>query len=502
MFMDKSELTNFINEYINKSILKVDSFKNAEKEYKKLSAFLKKNDIFVDFNLARKLLRNSKLNKVITEYYYRYFDLFNYFKIENMFDDVNLMSFLDAYKEVKSSKNNSENKLYSRVLDSYLESISHFPILTMEQERELAIRIKAGDEKARELLINCNLQFVVNVAKKYMGMGIPLEDLIQEGNVGLINASYEYDYTKGFRFNTYAKSHIVKEILVYINEKLRMIKIPVNVLNKIKEITQKKKEIESSIGHNLSADELAKALNMSIEDVNNYYILIEMQINRSLEYKKDDESSSYKEEIKDSDVLLEDEIIENIFQEELEELIKELFIEAKLKEEEIKLLTIKYGLFASKRMKIGAIANMYNVTKQCVASRENVALEKLILANGIYKLLEFTDNPENNRFKIIELRRKIYERRKRRYCQTHIFSNKNIKILRNLLFTISEQENISLEESKSILKQVLGELQEETLNFEMDILTEDEFVEIVTTSIKLRLINDLKLILNKGNCIK
>jgi len=132
---------------------------------------------------------------------------------------------------------------YSNSLSYYLNEISKIPLLTREEEEELAIKAKNGDKEAKEKLVKANLRFVVAVAKKYKNQGIPLGDLINEGNIGLLTAIDKFDPGLGYHFISYAVWWIRQAILKYICEKSRMIRLPLNRANELLHIEKIKKEI-------------------------------------------------------------------------------------------------------------------------------------------------------------------------------------------------------------------------------------------------------------------
>jgi len=167
-----------------------------------------------------------------------------------------------AKKRKKGKSNFNEN-----VLGRYLSEISHIPLLGREEEIEAAKAAAAGDVCARNKLINGNLRFVVNVAKKFQGRGISLDDLISEGNIGLINAINGFDVNKGYHFITYAVWWIRQSILKAIYEKARLIRLPANRVNELMQINKTQKILSEQNGNEVDIREIALALNMNAEMV-------------------------------------------------------------------------------------------------------------------------------------------------------------------------------------------------------------------------------------------
>ncbi|HOV39001.1 MAG TPA: RNA polymerase sigma factor RpoD/SigA, partial [Spirochaetales bacterium] len=153
------------------------------------------------------------------------------------------------------------------VLSLYLKEINKIPLLTREEEDRYARLAAQGDKDAREKLLKANLRFVVNVAKKYQNQGLPLSDLISEGNIGLINAIERYDVNKGYHFISYAVWWIRQAILKAICEKSRMIRLPLNRANELVQIEKARKLVQTSKTEDSEIREIARMLNMEEDHV-------------------------------------------------------------------------------------------------------------------------------------------------------------------------------------------------------------------------------------------
>jgi RNA polymerase primary sigma factor len=152
----------------------------------------------------------------------------------------------------------------------YLSQMGQFPLLSKDQEIELAKRIAQGDQEAKNDLINSNLRLVVSIAKHYANSGVPIQDLIQEGNIGLAHAAEKFDYTKGFKFSTYATWWIKQAITRAIADQSRNIRIPVHVAETLTKINRSRHELAQSLGREATDEEVAAALKMPVEDVRYY----------------------------------------------------------------------------------------------------------------------------------------------------------------------------------------------------------------------------------------
>ncbi len=155
----------------------------------------------------------------------------------------------------------------SKSLDKYLQDISKMPLITAEEEVELAQRIKEGDQIALDKLVTANLRFVVSVAKQYQNQGLKLPDLINEGNAGLVKAAKRFDETRGFKFISYAVWWIRQSILQALAEQSRIVRLPLNKIGSINKINKAFSHLEQAHQRPPSAEEIAKELDMSVNDV-------------------------------------------------------------------------------------------------------------------------------------------------------------------------------------------------------------------------------------------
>jgi RNA polymerase primary sigma factor len=152
----------------------------------------------------------------------------------------------------------------------YLSQMGQYPLLSKEQEIDLAKKIAQGDIEAKNALINSNLRLVVSIAKHYANSGVPIQDLIQEGNIGLAHAAEKFDYTKGFKFSTYATWWIKQAITRAIADQSRNIRIPVHVAETLTKINRSRHELAQSLGREATDEEVAAALKMPLDDIRYY----------------------------------------------------------------------------------------------------------------------------------------------------------------------------------------------------------------------------------------
>lgn len=155
----------------------------------------------------------------------------------------------------------------SATVNRYFSELNHMPMVSAEQEIALAQRIRKGDKEALHQLVNANLRFVVSVAKQYQNFGIPLEDLIEEGNIGLIRAAERFDETKGFKFISYAVWWIRQRIMTSINKNARMVRIPQNRNEQLMQIKRVKLELEQDLERQPTTEELAEKTGFSVTEL-------------------------------------------------------------------------------------------------------------------------------------------------------------------------------------------------------------------------------------------
>lgn len=168
-------------------------------------------------------------------------------------------------RQLKISKSITNRE--SQSIERYLQEIGKVDLLTAEEEVELARRIKQGDEKALEKLVNANLRFVVSVAKQYQNRNLSLNDLINEGNLGLVKAAQRFDETKGFKFISYAVWWIRQSIIQALAEQSRLVRLPLNKIGSLTKIHKEFAKLEQEYQREPTADELADSLELRIEDV-------------------------------------------------------------------------------------------------------------------------------------------------------------------------------------------------------------------------------------------
>ena len=267
----------------------------------------------------------------------------------------------------------------------YLKEIGRVPLLTPEEEIDLAIRISNGDEAAKKRLSEANLRLVVSIAKRYLGRGMQFLDLIQEGNLGLIKAVEKFDYTKGFKFSTYATWWIRQAITRAIADQARTIRIPVHMVETINKVKKVSSQLLHVNGHEPSAEEISQELDMPVDKVREIMRVAQEPV--SLETPIGEEEDSHLGDfIPDDDAPAPaDAASHTLLKEQLSEVLDTLT------PREEKVLRLRFGLEDGRSRTLEEVGKEFNVTRERIRQIEAKALRKLRHPSRSKKLKDFLD---------------------------------------------------------------------------------------------------------------
>ena len=267
----------------------------------------------------------------------------------------------------------------------YLKEIGRVPLLTPEEEVELAERMAKGDPAARKRLSEANLRLVVSIAKRYVGRGMQFLDLIQEGNLGLIKAVEKFDHTKGFKFSTYATWWIRQAITRAIADQARTIRIPVHMVETINKVKKVSSQLLHKNGHDPSAEEIAEELDMPIDKVREIMRVAQEPV--SLETPiGEEEDSQLGDFIEDSDAPAPaDAASHTLLKEQLEDVLSTLTPREK------KVLELRFGLEDGRNRTLEEVGKEFNVTRERIRQIEAKALRKLRHPSRSKRLKDFLD---------------------------------------------------------------------------------------------------------------
>ncbi|WMC94518.1 RNA polymerase sigma factor RpoD [Kineothrix sp. MB12-C1] len=267
----------------------------------------------------------------------------------------------------------------------YLKEIGKVPLLTAEEEIELAKKLELGEEEAKKRLAEANLRLVVSIAKRYVGRGMLFLDLIQEGNLGLIKAVEKFDYRKGFKFSTYATWWIRQAITRAIADQARTIRIPVHMVETINKLIRVSRQLLQELGREPSPEEIAEEMNMPVDRVREILKISQEPV--SLETPIGEEEDSHLGDfIQDDNVPVPaDAAAFTLLKEQLVEVL------GTLTEREQKVLRLRFGLDDGRARTLEEVGKEFNVTRERIRQIEAKALRKLRHPSRSRKLKDYLD---------------------------------------------------------------------------------------------------------------
>ena len=267
----------------------------------------------------------------------------------------------------------------------YFKEIGKVPLLTAEEERELAIRIEQGDEEAKKKLCESNLRLVVSIARRYLNRGLSFLDLIQEGNLGLIKAVEKFDYTKGYKFSTYATWWIRQAITRSIADQARTIRIPVHMVETINKLIRISRQLLQEYGREPTSEEIAREMGITVEKVREIKKISQDPV--SLETPIGEEEDSHLGDfIPDEDIPSPvDAAAYSMLQKQLREVLDTL------SEREKKVLILRFGLDDGRPRTLEEVGREFNVTRERIRQIEAKALRKLRHPSRSKKLRDYLE---------------------------------------------------------------------------------------------------------------
>ena len=386
------------------SAKKADTSSEYSSEHKQSGEHKEKNDIqdIIDKAKAKGSISNSEIMVSLgdTDYDLDQIDKL-YETLEAMgidvtedFDDdepIDLDEDIEADLENFESSESMEKALSQEGLmiddpvKMYLKEIGRVPLLDAEREAELSKRMSEGDEKAKQELVEANLRLVVSIAKKYVGKGLFFLDLIQEGNLGLMKAVSKFDYTKGYKFSTYATWWIRQAITRAIADQARTIRIPVHMVETIHKYTKRSREMSQELGRDATPEEIAKDLNVSPEKIREIIKVAQDPI--SLETPVGEEEDSHIGDfIEDQDSPAPaDAASYALLREQLCEVLHTLTP----REEHV--LKLRFGLEDGRARTLEEVGQKFNITRERIRQIEAKALRKLRHPSRSKKLRDYLD---------------------------------------------------------------------------------------------------------------
>ena len=342
-------------------------------EYQEISEFFK--DMELDADEFEKILDFLETNNI---------DVLRIMDDDDIDDDI----ILDDEDEVEVEKIDlsvPDGVSIEDPVRMYLKEIGKVPLLSAEEEIELAKRMELGDQEAKKRLAEANLRLVVSIAKRYVGRGMLFLDLIQEGNLGLIKAVEKFDYRKGYKFSTYATWWIRQAITRAIADQARTIRIPVHMVETINKLIRVSRQLLQELGREPSPEEIAAEMNMPVERVREILKISQEPV--SLETPIGEEEDSHLGDfIQDDNVPVPaDAAAFTLLKEQLEEVL------GTLTEREQKVLTLRFGLEDGRARTLEEVGKEFNVTRERIRQIEAKALRKLRHPSRSRKLKDYLE---------------------------------------------------------------------------------------------------------------
>jgi RNA polymerase primary sigma factor len=258
------------------------------------------------------------------------------------------------------------------VLSLYLKEINRIPLLSREQEQDFARRAAAGERSAKEALIRANLRFVVNVAKRYQNQGLPLADLVSEGNIGLMNAVERFDVRKGYHFISYAVWWIRQAILKAICEKSRMIRLPLNRANELVQIEKVRKELQGEQFLTSETEAIARRLDMDRDHVSDLLTISRDLVSLDTPVYSEKDSSLLGDFVEDTSLTPPDDTaMENSLRRDINTVLRSL------SQKEAEVIQYRFGLNGKRPLSLKEIGSLYKLTKERIRQIEKKAIKRL-----------------------------------------------------------------------------------------------------------------------------
>ena len=257
-------------------------------------------------------------------------------------------------------------------LDIYLRDINKVPLLTADQERDLARRTREGDPKAKDHLVRANLRFVVSIAKRYANQGIPIEDLINEGNIGLIKAAERFDVDRGFKFISYAVWWIRQAMLQSLSQNSRIVRLPLNRAGVLYRIGKATRELDQELERVPTVEEIAARIEVPVDEVLSTMRIPNTHVSLDDTLSDDAEDHSYMEYLEDENAVQPD--VYAYVSALSEDLDKAL---ATLTERERTIMTLYYGLGGAEPMTLEDIGKRIGLTRERIRQIKEQAIERL-----------------------------------------------------------------------------------------------------------------------------
>ena len=275
-------------------------------------------------------------------------------------------------EEMYSENRETGEYIGERSLDLYLKEINNTPLLTREQERDLAKRIRKGDEKALHALVKANLRFVVSIAKQYVNQGLSLADLVNEGNLGLIKAAYRFDEKRGYKFISYAVWWIRQAMLQALAEQSRIVRLPLNRAGTLYRIGKAARQLDQELGRNPEVSEIAEKLKLPHDEVRDTMQIANSHLSLDASFSNDQEENSLVDYLADDNLEAPDEqTYVNALSDDMQKALDTLT------DRERQILSLYFGIEGEEPLTLEEIGKRMNLTRERIRQIKEKAILRL-----------------------------------------------------------------------------------------------------------------------------
>ena len=390
---DEDAAYEIVNKFITIHIKEIKDFSSTSEMYElfdKLEKFLNKFNYSLPFDVITKLIdQNVPFKNIVEKLIQENEKFIDNNSLEKHIKNKLLLLIIQSYcitnnigNEEDEEENYEDDDLSDDVIASYLKSIGNYPLLTKEEEIELGNKAKNGNKYARDKLINSNLKLVVSVAKKYTKAGLDMEDLIQEGNLGLMKAVEKFDPSLNYKFSTYATWWIKQAIFRGISNTSKNIRIPIHMSELIRKYNLAKIKLEKELDRTPTIKEIAEKLNVSTDRIREYekYDRNTISLETPIGEKEDSSLEDFVEDEKESS--LEDTVIQKVSNESIIDVLEYFKNKDAKNKRAIDMIIRKYGIYDGEKHTLEDIAKDYGITRERV---------RQIIAKELKKIKEYLE---------------------------------------------------------------------------------------------------------------